>query len=271
MKTILMLLCCSFAFSLAATQPQKPLTFEMRLVIERPAPDSEQLTFARQSKNARNATEERLNVQKKPLIDSSAIKRAVVQKNAESGASEVQIILTEQGAMQVAEATRNKRGQRLAIVINGKIHSAPIIRSQIEKGSALMGGSFTSLEAAQLANLLNEANNPLAKQEPRFKARIVCFNGKLDSASSCAGVNFQPDGAIQTTNKVTCGFAGQVSEIECTFAEQRGDKDVYRFTRRFPSDTGAVSTTTNTVEFSDSRVVVFEDKVQAVLIEPFMK
>jgi len=59
-----------------------------------------------------------------------------------------------------------------------------------------------------------------------------------------------------------------MSEIEWSFVERRNDKDVYRFVRRFPSDTAAVSTTSKTVEFSDSRVVVFEDKVQAIVIEP---
>jgi len=77
-----------------------------------------------------------------------------------------------------------------------------------------------------------------------------------------------PDGALHATSKMTCGFPGQVSEIEWSFVERHCNKDVYRFTRRFPSDTGTASTTTKIVEFSDSRVVVFEDNVQAVLIEP---
>lgn len=106
------------------------------------------------------------------------------------------------------------------------------------------------------------------KASPRFKARVVCFNGKLDSGSSCAVTNFQPDGALHAKGNLTCGFPGQVSEIEWSFVERRGTKDVYRFTRRFPADTAAASTTSKSVEFSDSRVVVFEDKFQAVVIEP---
>jgi len=115
------------------------------------------------------------------------------------------------------------------------------------------------------------ATNAPGKTSPRFKARIVCFNGKLDSGSSCSGTNFQPDGALHAIYKMTCGFPGQVSEIEWAFVERRGDKDVYRFTRRFPSDTAASSTMNKTVEFSDSRVVVFEDKAQVVVIEPLKK
>jgi hypothetical protein len=106
-----------------------------------------------------------------------------------------------------------------------------------------------------------------AKTSPRFKARVACFNGKLDSGSSCSGTNFQPDGALHPAGKMTCGLPEQVSEIEWSFVERRGDKDIYRFIRRFRSDSGT-STTNKIVEFSDARVVVFEDKFQAIVIEP---
>lgn len=102
------------------------------------------------------------------------------------------------------------------------------------------------------------------KAAPRFKARFACFNGKLDSGTT----TFQPDGALHGRGKMTCGFPGQVSEIEWSFVERRGTNDIYRFTRRFPSDTAAASTTSKSINFSDSRVVVFEDKFQAVVIEP---
>ena len=128
--------------------------------------------------------------------------------------------------------------------------------------------TLLSLVIVSLMNFHLFAADAPGKTLPRFKARIVCFNGKLDSGSSCSGTNFQPDGALRATSKITCGFPGQVSEIECAFVERRGDKDVYRFTRRFPSDTATTTTASKTVEFSDSRVVVFEDKAQAVVIEP---
>jgi hypothetical protein len=107
-----------------------------------------------------------------------------------------------------------------------------------------------------------------AKTSPRFKACVVCFNGALDYGSSCTATCFQPDGILHPTGKVTCGLSGKVSEIEWTFVERRNEKDLYQFTRLFPSDTAAPSTTSKIVEFSDSRVVVFEDKFQAIVIEP---
>lgn len=109
----------------------------------------------------------------------------------------------------------------------------------------------------------------LPQASPRFKARITCFNGKLDSGSSCSGTSFQPDGTLHAKGgPLTCGYPGRVSEIEWAFVERRGANDVYRFTRRFPSDTATVTTTSKEVEFSDRRVIVFEDEFQVVVIEP---
>lgn len=110
--------------------------------------------------------------------------------------------------------------------------------------------------------------NRIFKNPPRFKARITCFNGKVDSRSSCSTTNFQPDGALHATGKMTCGKPGQVSKIEWSFLERRDDHDVYRFTRRFPSDNAAASTTTKDIEYRDGRVIVFEDEYQVIVIEP---
>lgn len=111
----------------------------------------------------------------------------------------------------------------------------------------------------------------LPKSSPRFKARITCFNGEIDVRSSCSGTSFQPDGTLHATGKLTCGHPGKVSEIEWAFVERHGANDVYRFTRRFPSDTAAVTTTTKEIEFSDRRVIVFEDTFQVIVMEPPMK
>ena len=128
--------------------------------------------------------------------------------------------------------------------------------------------TLLSLIAVSLICFHLGAANSQAKASPRFKARVTCFNGKVDSGSSCSSTTFQPDGALHPKGKMTCGFPDQVSEIEWSFVERGGTNDVYRFTRRFPSDTAAATTTSKSIEFSDSRVVVFEDTFQAVVIEP---
>ena len=129
---------------------------------------------------------------------------------------------------------------------------------------------MTLIATFLVAQLGTGASAP-AKSIPRYKARVVCFNGKIDSGSSCAGTNFQPDGPLHSTGKMTCGLPGKVSEIEWTFVAQRGDKDVYKFTRRFPTDTTAPTISSKTVEFRGSRVIVFEDPSQVVVIDPPQK
>src|ERR1043166_198291 len=108
------------------------------------------------------------------------------------------------------------------------------------------------------------------KPSPGFKAHITCFNGKLDSRSSCSGNNWQASGGIMSRDgDMTCGYADKVSKIEWEFVETRDGKDIYRFTRRFPFDTAA-STVTNTIVKYDatSRIVIFQDQFQAIVIDP---
>ena len=109
---------------------------------------------------------------------------------------------------------------------------------------------------------------------PRFKAQVTCFNGgKLDSGGRCTSHWSQPTPNFRVVErKLICGIPGETSEVDVSFIERRDDKDIYRFVRRFPVEpddpTTNPTTTTNTVEFSDSRVVVFQDEFQVWVIEP---
>jgi hypothetical protein len=107
-----------------------------------------------------------------------------------------------------------------------------------------------------------------AADAPRYATHIICFMGALDSRSSCSTTIFPLDDASRSTNEMTCGLPGKVSEIVWKFVRRHGDKDVYQFKRTFPFDTAAASTTMKTVEFGNSRVIVFQDAAQAIVIEP---
>ncbi|WP_414660119.1 protein translocase subunit SecD [Horticoccus sp. 23ND18S-11] len=58
----------------------------------------------------------------------------------------------------IAEGGRSGRLGRLAIVLDGKLYSAPTVREEINSDSAQITGSFSDREAINLANVLN---NPL--------------------------------------------------------------------------------------------------------------
>ena len=156
MKTTTLLLACLLAFTLTAAEPSKPAAFEVRLVLDSASPDSDQLTCIQQRSDGGKAVEERLHVQKKPLLDRSALQSAAVQKNPVSGASEIQVTFTERGGKRFAEVTRDHVGQRLAIVIDGKVYSAPKVMMEIPGGKAVISGSFSDQEATQLAARLSE-------------------------------------------------------------------------------------------------------------------
>jgi len=157
MKITPPLLGCLLALSLAAAVPPEPTAFEVRLVLDSASADTEQLTFIHQRTIAGQAVEERLHVQKEPLLDRSAVKSAEVQRSSVTGTPEIQVAFTERGAKRFAEVTRQHIGQRLAIVIDGKVYAAPKVATEILSGKAVISGSFTEQEATQLARRLSRA------------------------------------------------------------------------------------------------------------------
>jgi SecD/SecF fusion protein len=84
----------------------------------------------------------------------------------EYGRFKIIMRFTSEGKARFAEVTRtiaesNQRTGRtgqLAIVLDGKLYSAPTVREEINSDSAEISGSFTQREAFDLANVLN---NPL--------------------------------------------------------------------------------------------------------------
>ena len=123
---------------------------------------------------------------------------------------------------------------------------------------------------AGLVPVLSRAAETPALSGPRYVAALTCFNGKLDSGSSCSTKPTQepaPDPKIKISRSMTCGFAGKVSELQWEYVGQRGAADLYQIARRFPSDMPSSRTTTNTVAFTGKPVTVFEDAHQVIVME----
>jgi protein-export membrane protein, SecD/SecF family/protein-export membrane protein SecF/protein-export membrane protein SecD len=98
-----------------------------------------------------------VEVKKTPEMTGSGIKNAqVVRGNL--GEPEIQFTLDTEGTKQFAEITRNNVGRRLAIVLDGVLYSAPVIKSPIETGIGTISGSFDQKSAFELAYVLQ---NPL--------------------------------------------------------------------------------------------------------------
>jgi SecD/SecF fusion protein len=149
----------------AKTAIQKPAFLALRMVHERSdedikdgivQPGYEILKRVDRRADGRELTEI-VEVRKTPEMTGSGIKNAqVVRGNL--GEPEIQFTLDAEGTKQFAEITRNNVGRRLAIVLDGVLYSAPVIRSPIETGIGTISGNFDQKSAFELAYVLQ---NPL--------------------------------------------------------------------------------------------------------------
>ncbi|MCD6539483.1 MAG: protein translocase subunit SecD [Candidatus Omnitrophica bacterium] len=76
------------------------------------------------------------------------------------GLSYVLVRFNSQGSKTFAELTQNNVGHRLAIILDGKVKSAPVIKEPILSGEAQITGDFTPTEAKDLALVLRSGALP---------------------------------------------------------------------------------------------------------------
>lgn len=129
--------------------------FQMRIVLDKASADSEPLVSSTTNTEGR-VFQETLNVQKRVLLDQSAIQSTLVSTNP-FGGRQIDFVLTPKGREQFAKVTRENIGRRLAIVIDGKVITAPVIRAEISGGRGVISGSFTEAEAKALAARISKA------------------------------------------------------------------------------------------------------------------
>ncbi len=95
-----------------------------------------------------------LLLQNKILMTGDMIKDAQVRIGGTFNEPYVGIEMTGRGSRVFANITEKNVGKRLAIILDGIVRSAPVIREKILGGSAQISGSFTHEEATDLAIVL---------------------------------------------------------------------------------------------------------------------
>ena len=100
---------------------------------------------------------ERIVVKKKPEpgLSGNIIKNARVMHDS-MGQPEIYFQLNPAGTIAFAELTRTNIDHRLAIVLDGELYSAPVIKMPMETGLGEIAGSFTDAEARALADLMGD-------------------------------------------------------------------------------------------------------------------
>jgi SecD/SecF fusion protein len=87
---------------------------------------------------------ERYSLKRRVAMEGQHISDAQLGFNPDSGQPVVSFKLYSNGARQFGEMTRANIGRPLAVVLDGKVITAPVIRSAIAGGSGEISGGFTS-------------------------------------------------------------------------------------------------------------------------------
>jgi len=110
--------------------------------------------------------EERLLVKKKADLGGDRVSGSNVYYGNEGWT--VQLKFDSEGAKKFGQITEQYKGHRFAIVLDGLIQSAPVIRDAIYGGDAVITGKFSEEEARGLASVLeNPLQTPVSIEEER--------------------------------------------------------------------------------------------------------
>jgi preprotein translocase subunit SecD len=99
-------------------------------------------------------------VKKRAVVTGEMLTDAQQVFDQQSGQPVVSFRFNSQGARRFGDATAQNLGKRFAIVLDGKVISAPVIQSAITGGSGQISGSFTPESANDLAVLLRAGALP---------------------------------------------------------------------------------------------------------------
>src|SRR5437868_9962835 len=153
--------------------------------------------------------------------EKATIERLLVKKNADLGGDRVsssnaiygnegwtvQLKFDGEAAKKFGQITEQFKGHRFAIVLDGVILSAPVIRDAIYGGDAVITGQFTEKEARGLASALeNPLQTPVSIEEERsvsptlgadsIKASVLAGLVGLAITLVCVGIYYRFAGVI---------------------------------------------------------------------------
>ncbi len=110
----------------------------------------------------RNAPGKKIRVLEQPILDQSAIASAEVVKVR--GGNAVSLKMTNDGAARLKEATSHNVNRHLAIVFDGQVIFAPVIRDPVE-GAVLITGKDPGLTDNEAAAIVKAVQKSKASPE----------------------------------------------------------------------------------------------------------
>ena len=130
-----------------------------------PLPADDELLYQRRvDKDTKQERKIPYVVQKKVYLTGSDLTTARVSIDQNTSEPYVSVEFNAAGAKAFGDLTEANVGRRLAIVLDGNVHSAPSIRERIPSGRAQITGGFTSEDATDLAIVLRAGALPAPVQ-----------------------------------------------------------------------------------------------------------
>ncbi len=157
-------------------------------------------TYTHPAENNQKPYEEKMLLKKKPDLGGDHVRQSAAYYGNEGWT--VQLGFDGEGAKTFGKITETNVGHRFAIVLDGVIQSAPVIRTAIYNGDAIITGKFGEQEARSLASVLE---NPLQMPVSIEEERSVSPTLGLDSIRA----------------SVIAGLIGLVVTMICVFAYYR--------------------------------------------------
>ena len=96
----------------------------------------------------------------KAPLDGSVISDARATYSQTGADAEVSMAMNSNGIAEWAQLTADNINKCIAIVLDGYVYSAPVVRNKIEGGNSSITGNFTIQEAQDLANVLKSGKVP---------------------------------------------------------------------------------------------------------------
>lgn len=103
---------------------------------------------------------ERYQLEERVALEGKHVSDARLAFHPDTGEPVVNFRLDKEGARRFGDMTKNNIGRALAIVLDERVITAPVIRSAITGGSGEISGAFTTAEAHDLALLLRAGALP---------------------------------------------------------------------------------------------------------------
>ena len=121
---------------------------------------SELLYQVRTDRETNRTTRTPILIKKRAVLTGASLTDARVQIDSQYNDPYVGIKFDKKGGRIFAQVTEQNVQKRLAIVLDNKVHSAPVIQDKISGGEARITGNFTTEEAHDLAIVLRAGALP---------------------------------------------------------------------------------------------------------------